>query len=169
MPKFLTPDGRADLELTTDDLVEHLKANCRGLGTQISGSTIAQMYDIKWWQATTCAMQARVQLRLDDEVLCGRTGPGGGYFVAADEGEARAYGLQRTSGTLTAAENIVKDIETAIRGLVRSTPSTAVYWKRSRTRLNGIANELSKVRGELGIAAAAAAGELDPPPEDQES
>jgi hypothetical protein len=154
MPKFITPDGRADLEQTTDDLIEHLKAHGRGVGSTTSAGEIAQRYDIRLWQAHTCAFQARVQLRFDDLVLCGKPGPGGGFFIAASEEEARAYGLQRTETTLTVIENIVKDVETALRGVVRSAPSTELYWKRTRRRLNGIAGELTKVRHELVLAAA---------------
>lgn len=154
MPKFVTPDGRADLERTTEALIDYLRAHGRGLGSIVGAKAIAQMFDVAVWQAHTCAVQARVQLRYDDEVLCARPGPGGGYFIAESEEEARLYGLQRSENTLTQIENIVKDVETALRGVVRSVPATEVYWRRTRNRLGGIAGELTKVRHELAVAAA---------------
>jgi len=153
MPKYVTPDGRADLEMTTEHLVDHLKAHCRGVENIIGATAIARLYDIPLWQARTCAFQARVQLRLEDENLCARRGRGGGFFVAASEEEARLYGLTRSETILTETENIVKDVETALRGIVRSAPSTELYWKRTRRRLTGIAGELSKVRHDLVLAA----------------
>lgn len=155
MPKFVTPDGRADLEATTDALIDYLRASGRGVGNLIGARAIALMFDIKPWQAHAVAIQARVQLRLDNDVLCGRTGPGGGYFIAASEEEARLYSFRRTETTLTAIENMARDVETAIRGVVRSIPSSGVYWRRTRNRLNMIAGELTKVRHELTVGTAA--------------
>jgi hypothetical protein len=161
MPKFVTPDGRADLERSTEELIEHLKQNARGLAHRIPAKEIAALYDLKLWQAHTCAFQARVQLRFEDEVLCARPGPGGGFFVAETEEEGRSYGLLRSETSLTMVENIVKDVETAIRGVVRSAPSTELYWKRTRRRLSGIAGELTKVRHELALAAGSDTAALD--------
>jgi hypothetical protein len=157
-PTFLTPDGRADLEHTTDDLIAYLKSNGVGLENIISAPEIAAKYDIKVWQAHTCAFQARVQLRLEDRNLCAKPGPGGGFFIAAGEEEARAYGVARSERTLTEIDTIVKDVETAIRGVVRSAPAgTEMYWKRTKRRLSDVAGELTKVRAELAVGAAAAA------------
>jgi hypothetical protein len=153
VPKFVTPDGRADLEQITDDLIAYMKKKCVGVNNIIGARAIAERYAIKLWQAHTCAFQARVQLRFEDLVLSARRGPSGGFFIAETEEEARAYGLGRTEFTLTEMENIVKDVSAAIRGVVRSTPSTELYWKRTKNRLSGIATELDKVRGDLALAA----------------
>jgi hypothetical protein len=161
MPKFVSPDGRADLEATTDALIDYLRAHGMGLANLIGARAIAAMYDVRLWQAHTVAVQARVQLRFDDQNLCARPGPGGGYFIAETEEEARSYGLQRSETTLTQIENIVKDVETALRGVVRSVPGTELYWRRTRNRLTGIAGELTKVRHELAVAAGASRIETD--------
>jgi hypothetical protein len=161
MPKFVTPSGRVDLETTTDDLAEHLKAHHVGIAKIMGAKAIADKYDIKLWQAHTCVFQARVQLRFEDVNVCARPGPNGGFFVAENEEEARMYGLGRTETNLTVTENIVKDVEAAIRGIVRSAPSTEIYWKRTRRRLNGIAGELEKVRGDLALAAGRAAADAE--------
>lgn len=158
MPQFVSPDGRADLERTTEALIDYLKKDGTGIANIISAREIAEKYDLKLWQAHTCAFQARVQLRFEDLNLCAKPGPGGGFFIAETEEEARAYGMARSERTLTEIETIVKDVETAIRGVVRSAPSgTELYWKRTRGRLNMIAGELTKVRAELAIAAATSA------------
>jgi hypothetical protein len=147
----------SDLERTTEELIDYLRQHGRGVGNLIGARQIAQMFDIQPWQATTCAVQARVQLRYDDENLCARRGNRGGYFIAETEEEARLYSLSRSENTLTQIDNIVKDVETALRGIVRSVPSTALYWRRTRTRLNGIAGELAKVRYDLALASGEAA------------
>jgi hypothetical protein len=153
MPRFVTPDGRADLEATTDALIDHLRRHGRGIGNLIGARAIATIFDIRPWQATAVAVMARVQLRDDDESLCARTGPGGGYFIARNEEEARLYGLRRSETTLTQIENITKDVEAALRGVVRSMPGTDLYWRRTKNRLNNIAGELTKVRHDLVVAA----------------
>ena len=164
MPKFPTPDGRADLESTTEHLVDYLLANAVGISNIIGAHEVAEMYDIKVWQAHTCLFQARVQLRHVDSVLCGKRGVGGGFFVAETEEEARAYGLGRSEFTLTEIDNIVKDVEVALRGIVRSAPSTELYWKRTRSRLKFVAGELEKVRADLALGASGHGGELPPGP-----
>ena len=52
---------------------------------------------------------------------------------------------------------MIKDLQTALRGVVQSAPSTEIYWKRTRRRLTGIGEELDRVRHELALAAGEAA------------
>jgi hypothetical protein len=164
MPKFVTPDGRADLETATEHLIDYLKSEGTGVENIVTAANIAQMYDIAVWQARTCAIQARIQLRFEDLNLCARRGPGGGFFIAATEEEARLYSLNRSEFVLTEIENVTKDVETALRGIVRSAPATELYWRRTRNRLNNIAGELARVREELALSAARALPEGDDDP-----
>src|SRR5437763_1806136 len=96
MPKYTTPTGRADLDRTAEDLVGHLRRRARGVANIVGTKELSELYDIKPWQVYACVMAARDELRHDDDVLCSRTGPGGGWFVAATEEEARQFGIRRT-------------------------------------------------------------------------
>lgn len=153
MPKHTTPNGRADLDRIGEDLLKHLRRHARGTANIIGTRQLCEMYDIKPWQVYACVTGARSELRLEDEVLCSRTGPGGGWFIAETEDEARLYGIRRTETALTMIENTVLDMETAVLGVVRSEPLMAPYWKRTRGRLVGVAKELTRVRYELTVAA----------------
>jgi hypothetical protein len=152
MPKFVTPAGRADLERTTEDLLSLLRTRARGAANIIGTKELAEFYDLKPWQIHACVMSARDELRHDHEVLCGRTGPGGGWFIAESEEEARQYGLRRSETALTILEHTLADIEAALLGVVRSAPMMEPYWKRSQSRLVKVAQELTRVRYELTIA-----------------
>lgn len=170
MPKYVTPNGRADLDRTAEDLVSHLRRRARGAANIVGTKELSEMYDIKGWQVYTCMMAARSELRHDEEVLCSRTGPGGGWFIAETEEEARLFGIRRTETALTMIENTVLDMETALLGVVRSEPLMEPYWKRTRSRLVGVAKELTKVRYELTVAAVDADEVPEPEaPEDDES
>jgi hypothetical protein len=152
MPKYVTPAGRADLDRTAEDLSNYLRQRARGAANIIGTKELSEIYDIKPWQVYTCMMVARDELRHDDNVLCSRTGPGGGWFIAETEEEARLFGVRRSETALTILENTLADMETALLGVVRSEPMMEPYWKRSRSRLVLVARELTKVRYELTVA-----------------
>ncbi len=156
MPKFVTPAGRADLERTAEDLVDHLRRRARGAANIVGTKKLAELYDLKPWQVYACVISVRDDLRHDQEVLCGRTGPGGGYFIAETEEEARQYGLRRSETALTILENTLLDMEAALLGVVRSAPTLGPYWKRSQSRILRVAHELTRVRYELTVASVGA-------------
>jgi hypothetical protein len=153
VPKYVTPNGRADLDRTAEDLMTHLRRRARGVANIVGTKELTEAYDIKPWQIYTCMLTVKNNLRPDGEVLCSRTGPGGGWFIAETEEEARLFGLRRTETALTILENTVDDMAAALMGVVRSEPLMEPYWKRTRNRLVNVAQELTKVRYELAVAA----------------
>src|SRR5215203_3584629 len=82
MPVYATPSGRVDIPRTTSAIIGHLKTGCRSILNLESAATIARRFDIPVWCAHYCLDHARRELRLEDLVLCGKPGPGGGYFIA---------------------------------------------------------------------------------------
>jgi hypothetical protein len=157
MPKFVTPQGRVDIEGATDALVGVFKSRGRGRANVITAAEIADDFDIPISAARECARGARVALRLENEVLAARRGRKGGWYIADREEEAREYVIQRTYDALSRIENIARDSRAAIAGRVADKPLTARFWKRDVRILENMEVELRKVQRDLEIEAATAA------------
>jgi hypothetical protein len=158
MPMYVRPDGRTDLAQTTIALAAHFKDHARGRRNVMTAEEIADKYDITLGQAARCARGARVLLRAEDppEVLASRPGPGGGWFVADEEEQAREYAVRRSYDALSRIENIARDSRAAIRGVVSKAPLTRPWWSRTENQLDSIAGDLRRVQRDLQINAAAA-------------
>jgi DNA-binding IscR family transcriptional regulator len=151
MPKYVRPGGYADLDKTTEALVEHFKTAGLGRKNIVSAQEIADRYDISLAQARQCAWAARITLRAENVVLAGRPGPGGGWYIADEEEQAREYVVRRSHDALTRIENTARDSRAAINGVVEKRPLTKPFWERTIGRLEGIEADLRRVQRDLEV------------------
>jgi hypothetical protein len=123
--KHLRPSGHLDRDLTAQDLADHLLRNCRGAARRVGSRELAAGYQIQVSEARDCAARARVIIEARDDVLCGKPGRGGGWFVANTDTELLSHLARRVQTERTHIENTRRAISAGQRSAIGQVPRTA--------------------------------------------